>query len=66
MAAGTVRWCSGQKGCGFIQQDGGPDVFVHHSEILGTGFTTLYEGDRVTFERVQDQKGPAAKIVSKA
>jgi CspA family cold shock protein len=66
MATGKVKWFSDRKGFGFIQQDDGPDVFVHHTEILGTGFKTLYEGDRVTFEVVQDQKGPAAKNVSKA
>lgn len=66
MVTGTVKWFSDRKGFGFIQQDDGPDVFVHHTEILGTGFKTLYEGDRVTFEVVQDQKGPAAKNVSKA
>jgi len=66
MATGTVKRFSDRKGFGFIQQDDGPDVFVHHTEILGTGFKTLYEGDRVTFEIVQDQKGPAAKNVSKA
>lgn len=66
MVTGTVKWFSDRKGFGFIQQDDGPDVFVHHTEILGTGFKTLYEGDRVTFEIVQDQKGPAAKNVSKA
>jgi CspA family cold shock protein len=66
VATGTVKWCSDQKGYGFIRQEEGPDVFVHHSEILGTGFKTLHEGDRMTFEVVQDQKGPAAKNVSKA
>ena len=66
MATGKVKWFSDRKGFGFIQQDDGPDVFVHHTEILGTGFKTLYEGDGVTFEVVQDQKGPAAKNVSKA
>ena len=66
MATGTVKWFSDRKGFGFIQQDDGPDVFVHHTDILGNGFKTLGEGERVTFEVVEDQKGPAAKNVSKA
>jgi CspA family cold shock protein len=50
LAQGTVKWFSDQKGYGFIEQDNGEDIFVHHSEIQGTGFKSLSEGDRVTFE----------------
>ena len=50
MANGTVKWFSDQKGYGFIEQEGGPDVFVHHSNISAMGFKSLKEGDRVTFE----------------
>lgn len=64
MITGTVKWFSEAKGYGFIApQDGGKDVFVHQSAIVGTGFRTLAEGQRVTFEVQQDQKGPAARNV---
>ena len=64
MAQGSVKWCNGEKGFGFIAQDGGgPDVFVHYSEIQGTGFKTLDEGQRVEFEVGQGQKGPQAQSV---
>ncbi len=66
MAEGTVKWFNESKGFGFIEQDDGPDVFVHFSAISGSGFKTLTEGDRVTFEVVQGQKGPAAENVVKA
>ncbi|MBI4772814.1 MAG: cold-shock protein, partial [Deltaproteobacteria bacterium] len=59
MANGTVKWFSDQKGYGFIEQEDGADVFVHHSGINMTGFKTLKEGDRVTFRVEQGQKGPA-------
>jgi len=62
---GTVKWFNEKKGFGFIQQDGGGDVFVHHSAITMSGFRTLAEGDRVSFEVEQGQKGPAAKNVKK-
>jgi CspA family cold shock protein len=64
MAQGSVKWFNGEKGFGFIQQDdGGPDVFVHYSEIQGTGFKSLDEGQRVEFEVGQGQKGPQAQGV---
>jgi len=63
MAEGTVKWFNESKGFGFIQQDNGGDVFVHYSAIQGQGFKTLAEGDRVSFEVVEGQKGPAAQNV---
>jgi CspA family cold shock protein len=57
---GTVKWFSKGKGYGFIEQEDGPDVFVHHTGIIGTGFKSLNEGDRVTFDIEQGQKGLAA------
>jgi len=58
---GTVKFFNNEKGFGFIEQDGGgPDVFVHYSEIQGTGFKSLDEGQRVEFEVGQGQKGPQA------
>jgi len=64
MAQGSVKWFNGEKGFGFIAQDGGgPDVFVHYSEIQGSGFRSLDEGQRVEFEIGQGQKGPQAQQV---
>jgi len=64
MASGTVKWFNESKGFGFISQDSGPDVFAHYSEIVGEGFKTLHEGDRVSFDIVDGAKGPkATKIV---
>ena len=64
VAQGTVKWFNDSKGFGFISlDDGSKDVFVHHSAIEGDGFKTLTEGQRVEFEEVQGQKGPAAEKV---
>ncbi|HSL61574.1 MAG TPA: cold-shock protein [Desulfotignum sp.] len=60
MATGIVKWFNDAKGYGFIEQEDGPDVFVHHSGINTTGFRSLNEGDRVTFDVEDGQKGPAA------
>jgi CspA family cold shock protein len=64
MANGTVKWFNDRKGFGFIEQEDGSDVFVHHSTINATGFKSLNEGDRVTFEVEQGPKGPSAKNVT--
>ncbi len=63
MAQGTVKWFSDSKGFGFIQREDGPDVFVHHSAIAGSGFRSLKEGDAVEFEVTQGPKGPQAANV---
>ena len=65
MLEGTVKWFNESKGFGFIEQDGGKDVFVHYSAIASEGFKTLNEGDRVQFEITEDPKGPAAANVRK-
>ncbi|MDT8419633.1 MAG: cold-shock protein [Desulfuromonadales bacterium] len=64
MAEGTVKWFNDSKGFGFIEQDNGPDVFAHFSAINAEGFKSLAEGERVSFDVVEGQKGPqAANIV---
>jgi len=64
MKNGIVKWFNDSKGFGFIEQEDGPDVFVHFSAIQSNGFKSLKEGDRVTFEVEQGKKGPAAVNVS--
>ncbi len=66
MLKGTVKWFSDKKGYGFIEQEDGPDVFVHFSGISGDGFKTLAEGDQVTFEIQEGPKGASAVNVSVA
>jgi len=63
--AGTVKWFNDAKGYGFIQQDNGPDVFVHYSAITNDGYKSLAEGQRVEFEIVNGEKGPKASNVVK-
>ena len=66
MSVGTVKWFNASKGFGFIkQEDGGNDIFVHHSAINGDGYKSLDEGGRVNFDIVDGQKGPAAANVTK-
>ncbi len=65
MAEGTVKWFNDSKGFGFIEQDNGPDVFVHFSAITADGFKSLAEGARVSFDVVDGQKGPQASNVVK-
>jgi CspA family cold shock protein len=64
MTNGTVKWFNPDKGFGFIEQEDGPDVFVHHSAINADGFKSLDEGDRVSFDIEQGQKGPSAANVT--
>ncbi|MEV4193001.1 cold-shock protein [Streptomyces toxytricini] len=64
MARGTVKWFNAEKGFGFIAQDGGgPDVFAHYSNIAGHGYRELREGEAVSFEVTQGQKGPQAENI---
>ena len=65
MVQGKVKWFNDAKGFGFVQQDGGPDVFVHYTAIAADGFRSLAEGDRVEFEVKQGPKGLQAANVKK-
>ena len=65
MAEGTVKWFNDRKGYGFINQENGQDVFVHYSSIDAPGFKTLSEGDHVSFNVEQSERGPEAKNVRK-
>lgn len=65
MPEGKVKWFNDAKGYGFIEQDGGGDIFVHHTAIQAVGFKSLTEGERVSFEVKVGQKGPAADRVVK-
>jgi len=64
MSKGTVKWFNEKKGFGFIEQDEGPDVFVHHTGINATGFRSLTEGEQVSFDLEQGPKGPKAVNVT--
>ncbi len=64
MATGVIKWFNERKGYGFIKQDDGSDVFVHYTGIAGTGFRSLNEGDQVTFDIEEGEKGPAAVNVT--
>ena len=64
MANGTVKWFNEKKGFGFIEQEDGPDDFVHYTGIAGSGFRALREGDNVTFDIQEGQKGPVAVNVT--
>ena len=65
MANGIVKWFSDKKGFGFIEQEDGGDIFVHYSAVNAPGFKTLSEGDRVTFDVEEGDRGPSAKNVDK-
>jgi len=65
MASGKVKWFDNKRGFGFIAQESGQDVFVHHSSIMGTGYKTLQEGEQVNFEIINSEKGPKAQNVER-
>jgi len=66
LAQGTVKWFSDKKGFGFIEQENGQDIFVHHSSINMSGFKSLAEGEQVSFDVEENDRGPVAKNVTKA
>lgn len=66
MASGKVKWFDNKKGFGFIEQEGGQDVFVHHTAILGDGYKTLSDGEQVSFEIIESGKGLKAQNVQRA
>ena len=66
MASGKVKWFDNKRGFGFIAQDSGQDVFVHHTSILGQGFKTLNEGDEVIFDVISGERGLKAQNVQRA
>lgn len=66
MASGKVKWFDNKKGFGFIADDSGQDVFVHHTAILGDGYKTLNEGEAVTFETIPSDKGLKAQNVQRS
>jgi CspA family cold shock protein len=65
MASGKVKWWDNKKGFGFIAQEAGQDVFVHHTSIVGPGFKTLNEGEEVVFDIISSEKGPKAQNVQR-
>ena len=65
MASGKVKWFDNKRGFGFIAQESGQDVFVHHTSILGKGYKTLHEGEKVNFEIIASERGPKAQNVQR-
>jgi CspA family cold shock protein len=66
MASGKIKWFDNRRGFGFIYQDSGPDVFVHHTSIVGSGYKTLNEGEKVVFDAIPSNKGFKAKNVRRS
>jgi CspA family cold shock protein len=66
MASGKIKWFDNKRGWGFIAQEAGQDVFVHYSSIVGSGYKTLREGDEVSYELTQSDKGPKAQNVQRS
>ena len=66
MASGKIKWFDNKRGWGFIAQEVGQDVFVHYSSIVGSGYKTLREGDEVSYELTQSDKGPKAQNVQRS
>jgi len=66
MASGKIKWFNNRKGFGFITEDSGQDIFVHHSAIIGSGYKTFIEGERVTFETIPGDRGLKAHNVQRA